>query len=685
MDIELTISQKNRDAENAIFKQIQESIDTNTSFVFDAGAGAGKTYTLIQSLRHILLKYGNSLKTHNQKVRCVTYTNVAAQEIKDRLGNTNLVIVSTIHDFLWEEIKKYQRELVDIHKITLNEKIDVLSSSLQTEAFAQRYRDIPHADAFKQNLIQNREVYYENKNLKSADFKAAVSKIMQDYPDMLNNVTNFRQVADSILKIHDYKQTIRCIENKQTSGRDNKIDYTKVLYNPRINSDRLASMEFSHDTLLEYAETIINTYDVLQKIISDKYPYILIDEYQDTHAIVIKIMSALSKKSIIGYYGDKRQSIYEKGVGANLRDIHPNINIIQKTYNRRSAPQVISAGNAIRSDGLIQQTIYDNFPDGAVSFYTGNDNDIERFIEYHKDKWGVTKQNYIACLSLRNEDVANRSGFGNVYAFFQQAPWYRQNTRYLLLRDHILDKEHEKLGRVQLLLFNILDFFYKTKNPNTLVKSLIKNKSLLNTLNISNVQKLKTSFQKIKGNNIIEYVDSMFDIARNDGREIAECIKYFLDNDDINSGKDLVNYIVNELFLVDDKSTYEECVPMVRNFLENNFAQLQTWYSYLMEAEQGTVKYYTCHGTKGLEFDNVILIFGSKFGRNQHYFSNLITHLNNSPIDTGDECAARNLLYVSVTRARNNLAVLYTDELTDEQKEQLSIAFGSVNKFDTVS
>ena len=57
MDIELTISQKNKDAENAIFKQIQESIDTNASFVFDAGAGAGKTYTLIQSLRHILLKY----------------------------------------------------------------------------------------------------------------------------------------------------------------------------------------------------------------------------------------------------------------------------------------------------------------------------------------------------------------------------------------------------------------------------------------------------------------------------------------------------------------------------------------------------------------------------------------------------------------------------------------------------
>lgn len=680
MDFKLNVSQENIDAENAIFKQIQESIDTNASFVFDAGAGAGKTYTLIQSLRHILLKYGNGLKTHNQKVRCVTYTNVAAQEIKERLGNTNLVIVSTIHEFLWEEIKKYQRELVDIHKITMNKEIDALSSNLQTEAFAQKYRAIPNIESFKQNLIENREIYYSRRNLGSADFKVAMNQVMQDYPDMLSNVGNFRRVADSILKIHDYKQTIRCIENKQISERDNKIDYTKVLYNPRINSDRLASMEFSHDTLLEYAEMLINKYDVLQKIISDKYPYILIDEYQDTHEKVIKIMCTLSKKSIIGYYGDKRQNIYEKGVGGKLLDIHPNINIIQKTYNRRSAPQIISVGNAIRNDGLIQQTIYANFPNGSVSFYTGND--IERFIEYHKDKWGATKQNYIACLSLRNEDVANRSGFGDVYAFFQQAPWYRQNARYMLLRDHVLNKEHEKLGRVQLLLFNILDFFYKTQNPNTLVKSLIKDKKLLNELNISNVQKLKTSFQKIKGNNIIEYVDSMFDIARNDGREIAECIKYFLDNEDINSGKDLVDYIVNELFLVDDKSTYEECVPMVRNFLESNCAQLQAWYSYLMEAEQSTVKYYTCHGTKGMEFNNVILIFGSKFGRDQNYFSSLLTHLNNSSMDTSVDCSARNLLYVSVTRARNKLAILYTDELNDEQKEQLSTAFGVINKFE---
>ena len=81
-----------------------------------------------------------------------------------------------------------------------------------------------------------------------------------------------------------------------------------------------------------------------------------------------------------------------------------------------------------------------------------------------------------------------------------------------------------------------------------------------------------------------------------------------------------------------------------------------------------------------MEFQNVILILGDSFGRKRNYFSNLIKHLDDSSLDTVDDSSARNLLYVSVTRARNNLAILYTDEPNDEQKKQLSAAFGEIRK-----
>ena len=82
--------------EQKITQRLFELVDEGKSLVFDAGAGAGKTYALAESLRHVIRKYGKKLERHNQKIMCITYTNVAANNIKAKIGNSNLVIVSTI-------------------------------------------------------------------------------------------------------------------------------------------------------------------------------------------------------------------------------------------------------------------------------------------------------------------------------------------------------------------------------------------------------------------------------------------------------------------------------------------------------------------------------------------------------------------------------------------------------------
>ena len=89
---------------STIMEQIIECLDNKNNFLLSGGAGSGKTYTLVQTLNYVFNKNNNS------SVACITYTNVAANEIKDRSPFTNL-FVSTIHDFLWEEIKDYQKNL----------------------------------------------------------------------------------------------------------------------------------------------------------------------------------------------------------------------------------------------------------------------------------------------------------------------------------------------------------------------------------------------------------------------------------------------------------------------------------------------------------------------------------------------------------------------------------------------
>lgn len=89
---------------STIMEQIIECLDNKNNFLLSGGAGSGKTYTLIQTLNYVFNK------NNNVSVACITYTNVAADEIKERSPFSNL-FVATIHDFLWEEIKDYQKNL----------------------------------------------------------------------------------------------------------------------------------------------------------------------------------------------------------------------------------------------------------------------------------------------------------------------------------------------------------------------------------------------------------------------------------------------------------------------------------------------------------------------------------------------------------------------------------------------
>lgn len=86
-------------------EKIKNCIDEHKDFVVNGGAGSGKTFTLVESLKYIYDK--NPLA----KVACITYTNVAVKEIQERVPYENLY-VSTIHEFVWDIIKNYKNNII---------------------------------------------------------------------------------------------------------------------------------------------------------------------------------------------------------------------------------------------------------------------------------------------------------------------------------------------------------------------------------------------------------------------------------------------------------------------------------------------------------------------------------------------------------------------------------------------
>ncbi|MDQ0462939.1 DNA helicase-2/ATP-dependent DNA helicase PcrA [Caulobacter ginsengisoli] len=93
------------------------------SFVMVAGAGSGKTTSLVKALDHLARTRGVALRRRGQQIACITYTEVAVGEIWGDVGNSTLFHVSTIHSFLWSVVSPFQTDLKAWVKDRIAEKI----------------------------------------------------------------------------------------------------------------------------------------------------------------------------------------------------------------------------------------------------------------------------------------------------------------------------------------------------------------------------------------------------------------------------------------------------------------------------------------------------------------------------------------------------------------------------------
>ena len=91
---------------------IIETFKIGKNFKVEAGAGSGKTHSLMKVLSWIKDNCYSDFVKKGQKIACITYTNAAVNVISERLGEESFIVPSTIHSFAWEVIKKYQDELI---------------------------------------------------------------------------------------------------------------------------------------------------------------------------------------------------------------------------------------------------------------------------------------------------------------------------------------------------------------------------------------------------------------------------------------------------------------------------------------------------------------------------------------------------------------------------------------------
>lgn len=226
------------------------------SFFLFAGAGSGKTRTLVEVLRRITgvvehepgRQYAERLRSRGQSVRVITYTKNATAVVTGRLGENYLTAVSTIHAFCWELIKGFDEDIRDAL------------------------------------LARNAK--------KLADAKAhAESKVKGESDKDREKYAEIEAEADEIGKMDAFS------------------------YHPDRNTYGQGAL--SHAEVLDVTAWLIRQRPTLQRILVDRHPLILIDESQDTMKDILDALFELSKSCpdhiTLGLVGDHRQRIYPDG------------------------------------------------------------------------------------------------------------------------------------------------------------------------------------------------------------------------------------------------------------------------------------------------------------------------------------------------------------------------------------
>ncbi len=698
--------------------QVQQSlnkcIDSFESFRFNAGAGAGKTYALVETIRYIIKNKLLELEKKNQQVICITYTNVAVREIKKGLGSSDVVLISTIHDRLWDVIRTYQIELVKLHLKKMQEEVNRTSEELLDDSNKklEKYAKLTDEQKteFKEFSMKQRKLYILNRDANAAHFRAAYKDIENKpifFSDLISNVENFKEVVKRLYKLERYQRCISDIAVKKNM---------RVEYDSSFNSDRLEYMKFSHDTLLEYACKLFETYPMLQRVVIDKYPYFFIDEYQDTNEKVIQIVRNLyhaakkyKKRWLVGYYGDTAQNIYDDGVGLHIQTLHPEVIDVDKVFNRRSHKQIIDAVNAIRNDEILQKPIFDDRNMGNVAFYYSTIGDDKKEISQgFLDRYRSDLSNEdnirtkdIHCLVLTNKLVAELSQFGDIHMVASNSTIY-----YKDLSTKLLSNDLEKLHPTMLLLYRIVKLRRAMLDECSTYGDVLG--KLKGKISFSDAHALFEKIRLLKPQNLGEFVCALSKeiecgkCEQNLRLNLLNNLSVKLKDDD--GERDLETYVldtIKELMIKPSSSSSTEDndeKEQVDALLNIDLAQWHCWIDFIDRKDEGKdIIFHTYHGTKGEEYENVAIIMEHSFGggwqgknKIKNYFLKVgsrnkdkASSEEQEEIDLDFE-SSKNLLYVACSRAIKNLRILYIDDIA-EVRSGIESIFGEILEWKTLS
>ena len=618
------------------------------SVVF-AGAGAGKTLIMVRRISKLIDEHNIDPRS----ICALTFTNKAANEMKERAINlsakSKFSLISTFHSAAVRWLKEYS------HHIGYDKNFTIL--------------DTRDSDAVIKTVIKKLKEQLEKSHTQQLGFDSASAYSNE-----------FRKLKiRGLLPGSEYTKNF-CKEHS-------------LVYSYEVYSSYQASLK--HSNCMDFTDLLLNTIELLTKhekirtILSDRYQFLMIDEYQDVNPLQFKIITHLTRvRQNLMVVGDDDQSIYSwRGADPsnilNFTQTYPQAKVYRLEHNYRSSANIINAANSLIANNAVRVskklltgaedgqliTVYraqDNAQEAdyvckSILFEVNNsDGDLRDYAIFYRtnaqsreieDRLMHYHIPYKIYGSLRFYD---RMEIKDVLAYFRLAINKKDDRAFL----RIIKAPSCGMGAKSLQVLSDIAARYQLSLYNAV--EMISNSN--DTKKICDTKELKYPLiKKIK--NIYRIYSAFFDQLLSDSaaKAVQNFMKYipyaqYLKKSYPDMSKDKIDNII------------ELGVGMDSYFEENPDSDLSSWLQNVSlsgsekESVQG-VSLMTLHSAKGLEFNRVFMI-GCDDGK--------LPHVNSMNIQNLLE-EERRLFYVGMTRAKNKLTMTTATIVNSYQGKELAI------------
>lgn len=689
-----------------------------------AGAGTGKTYTIVEKIKYLIEK---GVKA--DKIVCITFSNEAANNVMLRvekllgilhLNNEYKPIIKTFHSFSADLIRKYG------DRIEINKDFKILDPD-QAKVILHRNFKINAANCHKyiasigtakdlgvkleefQNFLAERMKDFEGvdleKRLENLNFEFQTLHLKNEYNKKKKIVADIKRIKN-IIELRKFVNAWNAYEKLKKKG--NYQDYSDL----NVNSLHL----------LKENREICNDFD-----------YVIVDEFQDTNKLQLDFLIQLAFHGNITVVGDPNQSIYRfRGAYKN------NLNLFKQAFNV-GEKDIFNLAQSYRSPNKVlkaaHKLILNNYENKDECFFVENVHGKEgENVEVYEMKNAREEARKI--VELVKREVQNGSSFEDICIMFRAHQHGRIIKKYLendgipfhsVAKSSLLKQKSIKTARDYLIVLDKIkrkdkggeeawwDLAYQL---NFNQEDLIKIGKTIKEFNKKNEKKIddeKKEEPEIKDNQemlSIYLFNNLENIVSEKGRMAAkiliEKIKamiVFIDKP--------ISEILQEIYkisgLVNEQKTREEKEIMLNL---NKFFELAKVHEELYDSDMSNFLYYldlleslgieiqaseleeagvrlmTSHATKGLEY-KIVIISNMAQGRFpiERYVGNvlipteLLPEVKNEIKGMNEEdreeyvksyekynqlLEERRLCYVSFTRAKEKLILTYASEYSSK-------------------